>query len=375
MDVAGYMTKWMYDIVDSRNDDGSIPDVAPAGSAAAGAPGWSDIVVTLPWSLYTYYGDTRLIEEHQDSMEGFLAWMRSRAKDGLFSRGRFGDWVSLEPTPREGLAGAYQVLSTRRMAQLAAALGQPEKSRALQEEAETLQGLFNERYFDSEGHGYAGGSQTAQVLPLAFGIVPEAEREPVAASLAEGIRAQGTHLTTGFLGTAHLMPVLSENGLDDLAAHLAKDTRYPSWGYMVESGATTIWERWNGNQAEAMESGMNSFNHFAFGIVSQWYYEYLLGIQPAAPGYKRIRIAPRIEAATWARGGINTMYGPVRCDWNKEEGFQMVVEIPANTRAIILPPVSCEPRESDGVKTVSGRGDLPAFEVGSGIYHFVATAP
>ncbi|MCF6287451.1 MAG: family 78 glycoside hydrolase catalytic domain, partial [Candidatus Hydrogenedentes bacterium] len=135
MDVAGYMTKWMADIVDSRNADGSIPDVAPALSAAPGAPGWSDVVVTLPWSLYTYYGDTRTIEENYAAMEGFLDFMRGRAVDGLFARGRYGDWVALESSPRDALAGAYQYLSTKRLAAMAKAIGRPADALSFSEEA------------------------------------------------------------------------------------------------------------------------------------------------------------------------------------------------------------------------------------------------
>jgi hypothetical protein len=176
-DIAGYMTKWMGDIVDSRNADGSIPDVIPALSAAPGAPGWSDVVVTLPWSMLRYYGDMRIVEESKEAMEGHLDFMRSMAKDGLFSRGRYGDWVALEDTPRDSLAGAYQFLSTRRLAEIAKTVSNGTATTAIEQEAEQLADLYNARYFDTSANHYQTGSQTAQVIPLAFGIA-QAEQPP-----------------------------------------------------------------------------------------------------------------------------------------------------------------------------------------------------
>tara|TARA_R110001592_G_scaffold171563_2_gene409959 strand:- start:173 stop:1492 length:1320 start_codon:yes stop_codon:yes gene_type:complete len=371
-DVAGYMTKWMQDIVDSCNVDGSVPDVAPALSAAAGAPGWSDVVVTIPWNLYTYYGDTRIIEDNYDAMNDFLGFMRGHAKDGLFARGRYGDWVAVESSPRDPLAGAYQYLSTTRLATMAEAIGRSTDGKSLAVEATQLAGRYNERYLDPATDNYEGGTQTAQLIPLAFGITPPEKRDGVMGRLAEDLAEHDNHLTTGFVGTSYLMPALSDSGRDDLAAILATNRSYPSWGYMVESGATTIWERWNSNQPEALSSGMNSFNHFAFGIVSQWYYEYLLGIRPLAPGFKRIVIQPRIEAVQWAKGSYNSMYGPIRCEWSKEGTFTMTVEIPANTTARIIPPVPSDVDDSTGVHTFVDDDGRTVYDVGAGSYQFTA---
>ncbi len=369
-DIAGYMTKWMGDIVDSRNEDGSIPDVIPALSAAPGAPGWSDVVVTLPWSMHRYYGDTRIVEENLEAMEGHLDFMRGMAKDGLFCRGRYGDWVALEDTPRDMLAGAYQYLSTKRLSEMSKALGASTTATALDQEAGELADRYNARYFDDATGVYQTGSQTAQVVPLAFGIVRGEQRVAAIHVLSANLRARNNHLATGFIGSAYLMPALSDNGLGDLAAILANNRTYPSWGYMAESGATTIWERWNSDTDEATKSGMNSFNHFTFGSVSEWYFEYLLGIRPLLPGFKIVEIAPHIEAATWAKGSYHSMYGPIRCEWNRENGFTMTVEIPANTSAMIVPPVKCDAENWEGVSELEdGRS---AFKVSAGRYTFVA---
>lgn len=377
-DIAGYMAKWMQDIVDSRNADGSIPDVAPALSAAPGAPGWSDVVVTLPWSMLRYYGDTRIVEESAEAMEGHLAFMRGMAKDGLFSRGRYGDWVALEDTPRDSLAGAYQFLSTRRLALIARDL-RNSKFEPLLFESMRLAERYNARYFDPATGEYQGGSQTAQVVPLAFGITPEDQRAAVAAKLSEKILARNNHLATGFIGSAYLMPALSDNGLGELAAILANNRTYPSWGYMAESGATTIWERWNSDTQEATKSGMNSYNHFTFGSVSQWYFEYLLGIRPFDPGFKTIEIEPHVEAATWAKGSYHSMYGPIRCEWNRGEKLTLTVEIPANTSAIIVIPAGykidhAQHKDTGGIVEPSEDWEREGtgFIVGAGKYIFAA---
>jgi alpha-L-rhamnosidase len=371
-DIAGYMTKWMQDIVDSRNADGSIPDVIPALSAAPGAPGWSDVVVTLPWTMMRYYGDMRIVEESTEAMEGHLDFMRGMAKDGLFSRGRYGDWVALEDTPRDMLAGAYQCLSTRRVFEMAREIRDYSLLEPTYQEMKQLEELYHARYFDPAAGEYQGGSQTAQVVPLAFGITPENQRAAVAAKLSEKILARNNHLATGFIGSAYLMPALSDNGLGDLAAILANNRTYPSWGYMAESGATTIWERWNSNTEEATKSGMNSFNHFTFGSVSEWYFEYLLGIRPLLPGFKVVEIAPHIEAATWAKGSYHSMYGPIRCEWNRENGFTMTVEIPANTGAVIVLPEGYQMDYREFGDTVEREGGGSSFKVGAGKYTFVA---
>lgn len=371
-DIAGYMTKWMQDIDDSRNEDGSIPDVAPALSAAPGAPGWSDIVVTLPWNMLRYYGDTRIVEENLESMEGHLDFMRHMAKDGLFSRGRYGDWVALEDTPRDMLAGAYQNVSTLRLAMLNHFIERRRESYPLFKEAAQLAQFYNARYFDAAKGEYRGGSQTAQVIPLAFGIAQEDQRAAAATKLSERLLARDNHLATGFIGSAFLLPALSDNGLGPQAAILANNRTYPSWGYMAESGATTIWERWNSDTEEATNSGMNSYNHFTFGSVSQWYFEYLLGIRPLTPGFKLMEIAPQIEAATWAKGSYHSMYGLIRCEWKRENGFTMTVEIPANTSAVIVLPDGYEVDNHDFADTVEREGGGSSFKMGAGKYTFVA---
>lgn len=370
MHVAGYMTKWMRDIVDSRNADGSTTDVAPARSAGPAAPGWGDAVVIVPWGLYTYYGDTRIIETNYAAMSDWVAYMRNAATDGLYVAERYGDWVPVEPSPKKTIAGAYQYLSTKRLAEMARAIGKADEATALEREAVAIASRYNERYFDAAVNQYEGATQTANIVPLWFGITPEDEQAAVIDNIARNIAAHDNHLTTGFIGTAYLMPVLSTFGQDTLAGRLAVERAYPSWGYMVEKGATTIWERWDSDRSEKYGSGMNSFNHYAFGTVGQWYYEYLAGIRPIEPGFKRILIEPHTSAAQWVNASFASMYGPIRCAWRKDNGFTLDIEIPANTTALVRTPVPCNAALGPQDRKITDTAGNTAFEIGAGIYTF-----
>ena len=372
MDVSGYMTKWMRDVIDSRTPDGAATDVAPALNAAAGAPGWADVITVAPWTLYMFYGDTRIIESNYAAMSDWLAYMRNHATDGLYARGRYGDWVPVEPSPKETLAGAYQYLSTKYVADMAEVLGKTDEAAELRREAATLAGLFNQCYFNAADNQYKGATQTANLVPLWFGITPEAQRHAVLQNIVDNIAAHDNHLTTGFIGAAYLMPVLSTFGQDELAGTLAVQRTYPSWGYMVDAGATTIWERWNSDKYEELNSGMNSFNHYAFGTVGQWYYEYLVGIRPIEPGFKRILIRPHPSGIESAEGTFHSMYGPIRCAWTMKPTFTLTVSIPANTTAVIRTPESCDGEiGADGKKMIDALGNT-SFEVVAGVYTFTA---
>jgi alpha-L-rhamnosidase len=299
--------------------------------------------------------------------------MRKHATDGLYAKGRYGDWVPVESSPKETLAGAYQYLSTKYVADMADVLGKTNEAAELRREAETLAGLFNQRYLNAADNQYKGATQTANLVPLWFGITPETQRPAVLQNIVDNIAAHDNHLTTGFIGAAYLMPVLSTFGQDDLAGTLAVQRTYPSWGYMVDTGATTIWERWNSDKYEELNSGMNSFNHYAFGTVGQWYYEYLVGIRPLEPGFKRILIEPHPGGIESAEGTFHSMHGPIRCAWNVTPKLALTVSIPANTTAVIRTPVPCDGEVGPGGKKVIDPSGNTTFEVGAGIYTFAAS--
>ena len=384
MEMAAFYAKWMRDLGDSQHEDGGVTDVVPGLWDPPGSPAWGDVVTVVPWTVYQFYGDTRIIEETYDSMAAWINHMRNADNDGgLFVRQGHGDWVSVENSPNKPIAGAYQYHSTNLLANMAQAIGRGSDAETYREQARAIAGEFNKRYFDTAMNSYKGGTQTANLLPLYFGITPEDRREAVARNLVQDIVDHTCHLTTGFLGTAYLMPVLTGMGHHDVAGRLAVQRTYPSWGYMVDNGATTIWERWNSNRIEEVGAGMNSFNHFCLGAVGQWFFEALAGINPAEPGFKRIVIRPRpFNGLVWAKASYPSMYGLIRSGWRIDSGkFVMEIEIPHNTSALVYVPAADAgvvteggrpAAQSEAVTFLRQQDGAAVYEVGSGAYRFEA---
>jgi len=225
-----------------------------------------------------------------------------------------------------------------------------------------------------------------------FGITPDDQVGRVFENIVKDVKEKGNHPSTGFLGTAYLLPVLSRYGEHELAYQLASQKEYPSWGYMVEKEATTIWELWD---SDTQGPGMNSRNHFALGSVGEWFYAWLAGIQPSSEGagFKKIIIAPKPAAdLTWAEAKLQSLYGEIYSSWKKSENkISLQVKIPANTSARIHVPHFGQQwpliEESGNILIKAGQETKPLadirlveitdqatiFEVGAGDYHFNAT--
>jgi len=390
MHLAGFYSKWMLDIADSQSPQGAVTDVAPVKVVSGPAkPGWGDAVVIIPWTVYRLYGDTRIIEENYDAMVGWVEYMRGQSKDDLYEQQGYGDWVAVVASPSEWIGSAYYYYSTRLLSKMAAVIGKMDDARRYADLADRIAKAFNDKHLNRETNNYVTGTQTCNLLPLFFGITPAGRAKAVLANIVKDIRARGDHLSTGFLGTAYLMPLLASRGEQELAYRLAVQDSYPSWGYMVRQGATTIWERWD---ADKRGPGMNSRNHFAFGTVGRWFFEDLAGIQldPAVPGFKRMVIRPRPAGdLTWARARYPSMYGPICSGWRRTgDGLLLSVTIPANTSAQVFIPTLGRSRatitESGTPVMIEGRAaspvaglrfsrlepDCAVFEVGSGQYTF-----
>jgi hypothetical protein len=391
MDMAGFFEKWERDLVDSQAPDGCVPDVAPTPSPNAGAPAWADAIVIVPWTLYSFYGDTGVIEENYDAMVAWVEYMHRRAPNNLYDRDGYGDWVAPVGSPSKPIGSAYYYWSTRLLGRMAAAIGKQDDTRKYGALADEIADAFNAAYLDKRTNNYPGATQTANLLPLAFGIVPVDRRAAVAENVAKDAKSRGYHLSTGFLGTSQILPMLTELGWQDVAGRVAVQRTYPSWGYMVEKGATTIWELWN---SDTEGPGMNSRNHFALGSVGEWYYEGLAGLStdPRAPGFKRIFVRPAPCAdVTWADAGFHSMYGPVRSSWRFAKGdFVLKLIVPANTTAEVSIPMGQGTRVLEGGRPVEkapgvkftgltrtsfgadggGTRPLAVLHVGSGTYEF-----
>ncbi|HLF36244.1 MAG TPA: glycoside hydrolase family 78 protein [Cyclobacteriaceae bacterium] len=363
MDMARFYKKWMRDILDSQDEkEGFVYDVNPAIVVGGPSkPAWGDAVIVIPWIVYKFYGDKSIIEENYDGMKRWVEYMHGNSTDNLYTWSNedstwfgYGDWVPVERSPSKPISQAYYYYSTKLLAEMAKIIGKSEDGKELSDRLPAIKDAFNKAYYIKDSASYVGGTQTANLIPVAFGLTEEQFTETVMNSVVENVKAHDNHLTTGFLGTPLLLPMLSDFGHHEIAYASAVQTTYPSWGYMVEKGATTIWELWN-SDTERPE-GMNSRNHFAYGSVGEWYYGYLAGIRPDVnnPGFKRIIIRPMPAGdLISAKASVMTPYGKVLSDWELKDGsFILSVTIPANTTAEIHLPLK------EGSKVMEGESEI-----------------
>lgn len=344
MHMIPFFSKWLRDIDDSRSPEGAVTDVAPAAVVRGAAkPGWGDAVVIVPWVLYQFTGDKRILDENYEQMAGWVDYMTGKGGDDLYEVEGYGDWVPAMDvqSPKAPIGSAYYYYSTKLVAQTAEVLGKDEEARKYKAQAERTRKAFNAKHFDENTGQYPGATQTANILPVWFGITPDDQRETVAANIAKDVKNRDYHLTTGFLGTAYLMSLLTAYGYDDVAWQLAAQTTQPSWGYMALHGATTLWERWD---TDKRGPEMNSRNHFCFGAVAQWFYETVAGINidPDNPGFKNVVIRPiPMGNLTWARATYPGPYGVIECAWRRPDPntFELNLKIPANTTARVHLPI------------------------------------
>lgn len=387
--MARFYVKWMRDIADCQGPDGATRDWNPTNDKSPAKPAWGDACVITPYQVYRHYGDTRIIEENWDCMVGWVDYLTKHSKGNLFERDGYADWIAVLPSPKKPISAAYYYYDCVLLSLMGRAIGKDAEADKYAELARKIRDAFNDKFLNHDTSQYPGGTQTANLLPLFFRMVPPHRVDAVAGNVVADILKRRVHLTTGFLGTGYINPVLTQTGHHDLAWRLAKQTTYPSWGYMVRKGATTIWELWN---SDTKGPGMNSRNHFCLGSVGEWFFESLAGITMTAPGFRTIRIQPRpADGLTWARGDIETMYGPAASHWRLDNGdLHMDVRIPANTSARILVPTfggseytvsesgtrlvktGRHVGSTDGITFVGMEGDWVTFRAGAGQFALVA---
>jgi alpha-L-rhamnosidase len=394
MDMAAFGEKWLADVRDGQTAAGCFPNFAPnfLGVLTCGAPGWADAGVIIPWTLWQQYGDTRVLAEQWDAMERYFAFIRDSNPDFLWTHRKqvqFGDWLPAGSTKSWGetntdlISTAFWAYDASLMAQMARALGKDSAAAAYGRLFERVRAAFDSAYVSPDGGVGAPFvnpdsvrttyTQTASVLALHFGLVPDSLRAGVAGRLVDDIAAHGWHLTTGFLGSAYVLPVLSDAGRDDIAFRLLLEPTYPSWLYEVRQGATTIWERWNGDHGDP---GMNSYSHYAFGAVGEWLYRYMAGIgeEAGSAGFSRIEIRPRWSAALDSvRAIYRSPRGAIVSGWRRERDGSVVVTvtIPANTAGRVFLSAERPPAVVGSGARFEGLQDgRAAFAVEAGTYRF-----
>jgi alpha-L-rhamnosidase len=387
-DVQAFFSKWLVDLEDGQREDGQFPCVAPVKVASAdGGPAWADAGVICPWTIYQVYGDRRVLERHYAAMTKFITFCQNRSTAELLPPRQyhcFGDWLSIKAdTPKDVICTAYFAYSTRLTARTAEVLGKAEDAAKYQALFERIKAAFNRAYVAADGR-IQGNTQACYVLALAYDLLDPDQQKRAAQYLVEDIESRDNHLSTGFIGTKDLMLVLAKIGRHDVAYRLLHNVTFPSWGFSIKHGATSIWERWDGWTPEHgfQDPGMNSFAHYSFGAVYQWMVENIGGIHAVGPGYRQLVIAPRPGGKlTSATVGYRSIRGQVDSSWMLDDKqFVLDVTIPANTTAQVVLPASGtgkitesgQPLESvTDVKLVSRDADRVTLAVGSGKYRFV----
>jgi alpha-L-rhamnosidase len=372
-DVLGFSRKWLRDLALEQRADGCVPNMAPCPPAEGfdsplgalnGSAGWGDVVVSAPWDLYQAYGDRSLLAELWPTMTAWVDWAAAAARDRrhpgraaarpdpapherwLWDTGfHWGEWMepgseitdfgAFVAADKSEVATAYLARSAATLARIADLLGHSGQSYV--DIAAGARDAWRHEFVDAGG-ALSVDTQAGHVRALAFGLVPDELRAPVAARLVELVEKAGGHLTTGFLSTVDLLPVLADAGHLDTAYQLLLQDTPPSWLGMLARGATTMWEEWEGLDAAGVPHA--SLNHYSKGAVASFLHRHVVGLRPTAPGYRTFEVRPRPGGGlTWASARHLSPYGPIEVRWEAAGGATALrVTVPPGTEAIVCLP-------------------------------------
>jgi alpha-L-rhamnosidase len=396
-DNAKFYAKWVDDIEESQKPEGNLPDVAPAyWNYYSDDVTWPGTYLIVADMLYNQYGDTKPIAKHYDSMKKWLTYMQSKyMKDYIVTKDKYGDWCvppespelihskdTLRATDGHLIATAYYFRLLGLMQHFAKILNKPQDVQQFAALSANIKTAFNQQFFNAKTNRYSNNSVTSNLLPMYFDMVPDANRKAVFKNIQDKILIDNKgHISTGVIGTQWLMRSLTDNNRTDIAYHIVSNTDYPSWGYMVNKGATTFWELWNGDTASPQ---MNSQNHvMLLGDLLVWYYEDLAGIKtnPLQPGFKQLIMKPEpTEGLDFVNSSYHSIHGMIKSNWKKDgKIFNWNITIPANSSAVVYVPATAvtDVLESgkkvsiaEGVQFLRMEKSRAVFEIGSGNYSF-----
>lgn len=387
--------KWLDDIQQAQKADGSIPDVAPAFWRYYGDNvTWPSTYISIASMLFRQFGDKEIIKKHYPSMKKWMEYMSEKyTENGIVTKDKYGDWcvppeskelIHAKDTNRitDGklIAAATYIQLLGAMQDFAQILGENEDKKAWENLSFTMQKAFNQQFLKREKTQYSNGTVTANLLPIVYDIVPKENKKAVFNALVDKILNENKgHISTGVIGTQWLMRGLTQNGRSDIAYQIVNNTDYPSWGYMVENGATTIWELWNGNTANPE---MNSANHvMLLGDLIIWYYENLAGIKSGSEAFKTIEMKPEIiEKLNGVKASYHSIRGEISSEWKNEVGkFSWKISIPPNTKAHVYLPTNSIKNvkennqnlsQNKSIKLLKTEQNRAVLEVESGDYFF-----
>jgi alpha-L-rhamnosidase len=396
-DVAGFSTKWLRDLAAEQWSSGLVANLAPSPPSESesgfvaglnGSAGWGDAAVIVPWELYRAYGDRRLLEEQWPSMVAWLGHVERSAAGArhparaaerprplpheryLWDSGfHWGEWLvpgaglkgpeefaEFREADKSDVATAYFAYSAGLMSRIAEAIDRPDEAARYRELADAVRQAWQVEFVGPDGRLYPD-TQANHVRALAFDLVRDDARAATAARLVELIRAADTHLATGFLATPYLLPVLADAGHLDVAYELLFADTPPSWLYMIDRGATTMWERWDGIRPDG--TPFESLNHYSKGAVVSFLHRYVAGIRlpgNGEPAYRRFRIEPRPGGGiNWAQARHDSPYGPIESEWRLAgDELELTVLVPPGTTADVFMPGGVHRELAPGRHAISG---------------------
>jgi alpha-L-rhamnosidase len=412
-DVAAFFTKWLHDVAESQRSFGAYPDYAPypmqhGGSGKSFGTAWMDAGIICPWTIWQVYGDTRVIEQHYDSMTRFMDFRQAISPKfaGISMGNTWGDWLNVDdPTPIEYVDACYFARTAQLMGDMAEAIGKQADAKFYRDLYGKIRAAFARTYIGKDGailvesqtaQVLASTTQTAYALALAFDLLTGAQQKIAADRLADQIKRNTFAMATGFLGTKELLPVLSSHGHHDLAVRLFQSREFPSWGYEVVNGATSIWERWDSYTKEdgfgRHNAAMNSFSHYAFGAVCEWMFRTLAGIDSDDPGFNHLILRPAPPNPEtnpdnvpihWVNAHYDSIHGRIASAWSlKNNIFTYNVTVPPNTTASVYLPTAwirhvtesgLPVSQTEAIDLLSQEGSPVVLKIGAGSYSFRCT--
>lgn len=376
-------TRWILDFQAIQREDGKLPCMVPGsewGFDHCDGPAWEIAYLAIPWHLYEYRGDRRILEVHYQNYKRWLDWYR---KNPAINKGQIiyyglGDWCSNETqTPVEVTSTGYYYAAAKRIAAIAGLLGKSTEEQEYSALAQEIKQAFNREFYHPDTGLYSAGSQTAMSCALYHGLVDPANREQVVKNLVDSIRKRNYALDFGLLGSKYLLRVLCDNGYADVAYAMVIKEDTQGWVKMLRTGNTTLWENF---------LGLGSDNHVFLGDVAAWFMNYLAGIRPdpANPGFQRFWIRPEMPGdLAWVKAHHDSSYGRIKSEWKKAgNAYSLNVTIPANSTAEVFIPASKADEvteggkpaaNAEGVKFLRVESGRAVYEVGSGDYRFTST--
>ncbi len=389
-DLSRFYAKWIDDVEDTQKEEGSIADTAPFHWGFNPADPVSASYLLLALQSYNFYGNEEIIREHYKGLKAWVDYLYSRTENGIVGYSRWGDWsppleYSLDgtavsrDTPGKLMSTGYLYYCAKIISQMATILEMGQDIERYNSIAQKTRAAYNNKFWNEETGGYGSNNQACNSFSLFLGVVDSVNIQSVVENLVNDVIEHDHHLTTGNLCTKYVLEILSEYGYQDIAYKIVTQETYPSWGYMLANGATTLWERWELKTGGAM----NSHNHPMLGSVDSWFYKYVLGILPdiSNPGFEKFSIHPLIfNELNFAEGEYISVKGKIKCAWEKRAGFfNLHVTIPENSVAdVYIPTKNIKTiTENDQrlnkrkeIKFLGQEGEYAICQVGSGDYNF-----